>query len=200
MKTVLDLIEEFAILNDAKVLRGGQLPSEVERRWRELKSFYDLLMAPSSVCPRAVSRQCSADDITRRITTRNRLRVPVELDIFFRRDGEFNTGKVVNLSRGGMFLSSGSIAPVRSQLQLFVYRKSSNESVLEADAEVAWTTTKGFPAASIPQGMGVSLLGADTALVRCLDQMVVSTLEQRLSGVDTNALAPEFVTREQLVL
>ena len=48
MKTILDLIGEFSALNDAKVVCGGELPPESEKRWAELKSFYDLLMASRS--------------------------------------------------------------------------------------------------------------------------------------------------------
>ena len=33
MKTVLDLIGEFSALHDAKVMWGGKLPDEAERRW-----------------------------------------------------------------------------------------------------------------------------------------------------------------------
>ena len=39
MNTVLDLIGEFGLLNDAKGIWGEKFPPESERRWRELKRF-----------------------------------------------------------------------------------------------------------------------------------------------------------------
>ena len=49
MKTILDLIGEFAVLNDAKVLQAGKLRPEDERRFQDLKAFYELLMSRTDV-------------------------------------------------------------------------------------------------------------------------------------------------------
>ena len=74
MKTVLDLIGEFAVLNDAKVTWGGRLPPDAEKRWEELKGFYDLLMSNSGVATRPVTRRFSAKDVEEKVTARERLR------------------------------------------------------------------------------------------------------------------------------
>jgi hypothetical protein len=63
MKTVLDLIGEFAELNEAKVAHRGRLPLEAEKLWEELKAFYDLLMSRAGVGPRPVTRRFSATDV-----------------------------------------------------------------------------------------------------------------------------------------
>ena len=63
MKTVLDLIGEYARLNDAKIRRGGHLVPSSEKRWEELKSFYDLLMSHTSLAGGSVNRWSSAIDV-----------------------------------------------------------------------------------------------------------------------------------------
>ena len=60
MNTVLDLIGEFGLLNDAKGIWGEKFPPESERRWRELKDFYDLLMSKSGIGPCPVTRRFTA--------------------------------------------------------------------------------------------------------------------------------------------
>ncbi|HLE69117.1 MAG TPA: hypothetical protein VJH87_05510, partial [Vicinamibacteria bacterium] len=81
MKTILDLIGEFATLNDAKVKRGGRLEPEEERRFAELKNFYDLLMAHTGLTVRRVTRRFSAEDVLAKVTARERLRVPLETEM-----------------------------------------------------------------------------------------------------------------------
>ncbi len=66
MKTLLDLIQEFAVLNEAKTLAKGVLPPDSEERWQELKEFYDLLMAQEDYCERPASRY-SAEEIRQSI-------------------------------------------------------------------------------------------------------------------------------------
>ena len=73
MKTLLDLIQEFAVLNEAKTLARGVLPPDSEERWRELKKFYDLLMVQEDYCERPACR-CSIEEIRQGISARVRLR------------------------------------------------------------------------------------------------------------------------------
>jgi hypothetical protein len=201
MKTVLDLIGEFSVLHDAKVMWGGKLPDEAERRWEELKVFYDLLMSKSGVGPRPVSRQFSAKDIEAKVTSRERLRVPLEMDMIFRAGEEFHAAKGVNVSRGGLYLSSPLVLPVNSTVT--VYLASSDvtyESLLEAPGEVVWATEEGRDQDSLPPGMGISFTTQDGLLERHLDAMVIDSLVRHLSGVDANSLAPEFLLKERVEL
>ena len=100
MKTVLDLVGEFSVLNDEKVHCGGLLPPEAERRWFELKSLYDLLTAYNGIPRRPVMHHFSVEDIRRRVKDRQRLRVPTDLSIVLQCGEEFLSGQVLNLSRG----------------------------------------------------------------------------------------------------
>lgn len=201
MKTVLDLVGEFAALNDAKVQFGGRLPPEDEKRWRELKEFYDLLMANTGLVSRPVSRRFSAVDVLQKVRARNRLRVPLETEMIFRVEDELHAGFAVNVSRRGVFLSSNVILPERSPLTVFLTSPDSvDEALLETEAEVAWVAERGVPEALLPPGMGIHLVGARGIIERYLDAMVVDALVRHLSGVDANALAPELVLSEHIEL
>ena len=201
MKTVLDLIGEFALLNDAKVMWGGRLPDEAERRWEELKDFYDLLMSQCGVGPRPVSRQFSAKDVREKVTSRERLRVPVETDMIFSVGGEFHAAKGVNVSRGGLYLSAPMILPSSSRVTVYLASADvTHESLLEANGEVVWSTLEVPGREQLPPGMGISFTTQENLLEQHLDAMVIDALVRHLSGVDANGLAPEFLLREKVEL
>jgi hypothetical protein len=201
MKTVLDLIGEFALLNDAKVMWGGRLPDEAERRWEELKDFYDLLMSHCGVGPRPVSRRFSAKDVREKVTSRERLRVPLEADMIFSAGGEFHAAKGLNVSRGGLYLSSPMILPANSTVTVYLASPDvTHESLLEARGEVVWSTLEVASQAAFPPGMGVSFTTQENVLEQHLDAMVIDSLVRHLSGVDANCLAPEFLSKEKVEL
>ena len=201
MQTVLDLIGEFAVLNDAKVMWGGRLPDEAERRWEELKDFYDLLMSKSGIGPRPVSRQFSVKDIEATVTSRERLRVPLEMDMIFRMGDEFHAAQGVNVSRGGLCLTSPQILPVNSTVTVYLaIADVAHVSLLEASGEVVWATEEGRGQDTVPAGMGISIATQEGGLERHLDAMVVNSLVRHLSGVDANCLAPDFLLKERIEL
>jgi hypothetical protein len=201
MNTVLDLIGEFAVLNDAKVMWGGTLPRDAEKRWEELKDFYDLLMSKSGVAPRPVSRQFSAKDVEARVTSRERLRVPLEADVILKTGGEFFTAKGVNVSRGGLYLTSSLVLPAHSPVTVYLSSADvTHESLLEARGEVVWSSERALERAALPPGMGISFAMQEGQLERHLDAMVIDSLVRHLSGVDANCLAPEFLLKERVEL
>lgn len=201
MKTVLDLIGEFAALNDAKVRHGGTLSPDSEHRWEELKSFYDLLMAQNGLSRRPVTKRFSTSDIRKSVTSRERLRVPVELDMILRIDGDYLTVQVINISRGGVFLASDRLFPAGTRMTLFIANAyGEGDALFEAEGQVVWNSEYGIAESNLPRGMGVRFLGDQREIRHQLDSFVIETLEMRLSGVDANALAPDFISREDLDL
>jgi uncharacterized protein (TIGR02266 family) len=197
MKTILDLIAEFAALNDAKVQRGGTLDPEGERRFAELKGFYDLLMAHTGLAPRRVTRRFSAEDVLSKVTARERLRVPLETEVIFSVEGEFHAGVAVNVSRGGLFLSARQILPVDSAFTLYLSSPDAiDHALIETPAKVVWVTERGISTSLLPPGMGVSFVSKKGMVETYLDAMVVDSLVRHLSGVDATSLAPEFLGRE----
>jgi uncharacterized protein (TIGR02266 family) len=201
MKTRLDLIGEFATLNDAKVRCGGTLPPDSERRWEELKSFYDLLLDQNGLARRPVTKRFSATDIRKHVKSRDRLRVPIELDMILKKDDDFVTVQVINISRGGVFLAADALYPVGTRLTLYVANSyGGSEAMFEAEGEVVWVSEYGIEESELPRGMGVRFFGDQDEVRHQLDSFVLETLELRLSGIDANALAPDFVAREKLEL
>jgi uncharacterized protein (TIGR02266 family) len=201
MKTVLDLIGEFATLNDVKVRCGGALPPGSEQRWEELKSFYDLLMAQNGLSRRPVTKRFSTSDIRDQVRSRDRLRVPVELDMIMNKDDDYVTVQVINLSRGGVFLASEKLFPVGTHLTLYLANSyGGSDAMFEAKGEVVWVSEFGIEETDLPKGMGVRFLGDQDEVRHQLDSFVLETLEIRLSGVDANSLTPDFVAREKLDL
>ncbi len=197
MKTILDLIGEFAILNDAKVQRGGKLSPDEERRFTELKDFYDLLMAHTGLAPRRVTRRFSAADVLLKVTARERLRVPLETEMIFAAGGEFHAGLAVNVSRGGLFLSAKHLLPVDSPVTIYLSSPDAiNDSLIETPAKVVWATERGISTSLLPPGMGVSFVSKKGLVETYLDAMVIDSLVRHLSGVDATSLAPEFIGRE----
>jgi hypothetical protein len=197
LKTVLDLVAEFAALNDTKVQHGGRLDACQERRFTELKAFYDLLMAHTGLSPRRLSRRFSAEDVVAKVKTRQRLRVPLETEIVFSTEGEFHAGLAVNVSRGGLFLSARQILPVNSPVTIYLSSPETiDHALVEAPAKVVWATERGISTSLLPPGMGLSIVSRRGSVESYLDAMVVDSLVRRLSGVDAEALAPEFVGRE----
>lgn len=201
MRTVLDLIGEFAALGDAKARCGGTLPPGSERRWGELKSFYDLLMAHNGLMRRPVTKRFTSRDIRNRVRSRDRLRVPVELEMAMRIGNDYQTVQVVNVSRGGVFIASDQIYPVGTRLILYVANAyGGGEAMFEAEGEVAWLSEHGVAESDLPRGMGLRFVGDQDAVRHQLDAFVLESLEIRLSGLDANALTPEFLLKEDLEL
>lgn len=201
MNTVLDLLGEFGLLNDAKGVWGGRFPPESERRFQELKSFYDFLMSKSGIGPRPVTRRFTAQEVEEKVTARERLRVPLAHELIFRADPEFHSAMGVNLSRGGVFLTSPVVLPVRTKLSVYLTSPDvSREALLEAEAEVAWTTRDTGREGAAREGMGLSFRGDMGAMFKQLDALVINSLVRRLSGLDANSLAPDFLLREGLEL
>ncbi len=197
MKTILDLIAEFATLNDAKVRQGGRLSPDEERRFAELKDFYDLLMAHTGLAPRRVTRRFSAEDVLSKVTARERLRVPLETEIIFSACGEFHAGLAVNVSRGGLYLSAREILPVDASITIFLSTPDAiDEALIETPAKVVWAAERGISTSLLPPGMGVSFVAKKGLVENYLDAMVIDALVRQLSGVDAASLAPEFLDRE----
>ena len=202
MKTVLDLVGEFATLNDQKLRGGGKLPPDAERRWSELKGFYNLLTAHNGIARRPVSRHFSGQDIRRRVKDRQRLRVPTDLYVALKVGEEYFPGQVMNLSGGGAFLTAEKMLPVDASLVLFLANPfGGDRALIETEGQIVWTTER-LKTSVLPCGMGIRLGGDDVrGIVRDrLDSIVIETLEQHLSGLDAGTIAPYFLERESLIL
>lgn len=199
MKTLLDLIQEFAALNEAKTAAGGVLPPEDERRWRELLDFYDLLMEQDGLCSQPAARH-TASEIRTAISTRGRLRVRTSLEIVVLKDDEVHFARVGNLSCGGVLLLSDAGFATGTDLMLHLANVSRGAEVLPTRGEVVWNADSGTGNGTFRYRMGIQFAGLGEKEERSLDAYVVDSLETKLLSLSKDALPPGFVAREQLAL
>jgi Tfp pilus assembly protein PilZ len=190
LKKVLDLLEEFGQLNDAKIESGGNLAPTGELRWRELKEFYDRLMSISPAKKGLDRRRFLAYDIRDQVKHRGRLRVRADMDVFFRYQDSYLPSRVVNVSRGGLFMGSKILLTKGSEIKLYWPNLGSDYGDLfENDGEVAWTTP-GATKSKLPRGMGVRFCKMKKAAQEQLDVFIVDALEEQLSS--TGIAAPSL--------
>lgn len=198
MRTLLDLIQEFAVLDEAKTLAGGRLPPDSERRREELKAFYDLLMAQDGLCENPAGR-FTADDIRRTVVARNRLRVRTDMEIVVGREADLEGVRVANLSCGGVLLLSDSCFEKGCGLTLYLVNVTRGDSILPAEGEVVWLGDRGS-GNGYRYRMGIRFVAIKDSTRMSLDSFVVESLENQLLSLDRSALDEEFVRREGIQL
>ena len=199
MRTLLDLIQEFAVLNEAKTLAKGVLPPDSEERWQELKEFYDLLMAQEDYCERPASRY-SMEEIRQSISARVKLRVRTEMDVIAQRESDYVSASIGNLSCGGVLLKCSTAFDVGTPLTLHLTSIERGDGVIVTHGEVVWLTN-GVTAGNGPRyRMGICFAALETDVQSKLDCYVVESLEKRLRSLPMNKLDPEFLRREELEL
>ncbi len=181
LKNVLDLLEEFGKLSDAKTDGDGYLPPKEERRWMDLKSLYDGIMS-SAGSGNSPLPSVHIDEVRRRLKHRGRLRVRTDMDAFFRHKDMYLSSRLVNVSRGGLFLGSDVI--LDRGVQITVYLPNLAESygdLFENKAEVAWTNRL-QSREGLPRGMGMSFRDIGGKAAMQLDSYIVETISERISG------------------
>ena len=196
MKTLLDLIQEFAVLNDAKTLGGGILSPPEEQRWRELRDFYDILMVQEGSREQPVAR-FSADEIRQHVSSRIRLRVRTDMEVSVQHETGSLSCRVGNLSCGGALLLCNSSLDVGSRVTLRLNHIERREGVLWVQGDVVWQRS-GSPDSDPRYQMGIRFVGLEKNDWTKLDSFVVENIEHRILSLRENALQPEFVQREQL--
>lgn len=183
MKTVLDLLKKYDDLNEAKIDRG-KLSAEEEERWEELKVVYDLLMFHSGLSSETASAPFSPSEIRETLSDGTRLRVPIDAHAMVEHDGGSFDASVVNVSRGGVFLASETLAESGTRLTVYIAGLSDDDEpgdMLELSGEVVWRADNGIPEAGIRRGMGIRLVDMSDETGNQLESLVAKTIEKRLS-------------------
>ncbi len=199
MRTLLDVIQEWAALNDAKTVAGGTLPPAEEKRWEDLRTFYDFVMAQEGLCEKPASR-FSADDIRSTVTTRDRLRVNTDMEIVVIKNGTAERAQVRNLSCGGVLLLCDTPFDKGHGLTVQLASVARGAGILPAESEVVWLVDQGVSDLSFRYKMGARFLDLGHTERTSLDYFVVDSLENKLLSLRRDALDPEFLRREQIVL
>ena len=195
MKTTLDLTTEFAALDDTKSRCRGKLPPADERRWAELKLFYNVLMAQEGFPSTASAPGFTAADIRERVRPRERLRVGVESEVVVVYQCEHHIADLVNLSCGGALLATPVSLQGGAPLSLcFTSFPGVRGPILTVEAEVVWRNEAGLSVKA-----GVRFVDLPSRSLDLLDAFVLENLEKRLFALCVAALEPGFAAREQLV-
>ena len=195
MKNLLELTQEFAALDDAKTVQGGRLNPSFERRWKELKNFYEVLMSQTGVIKRS-RRRFSAAEVRRTIVNRSRLRVRAEIEIAIKWSTQYDSAKIMNLSCGGALLATKTEFQPNCRLELTLGPIGTS---LLTGADVVWCARRGSGESRFPYKTGVRFLQLQELERKRLDSFVVETIERQLLSFDPVVLDPGFVAREQIV-
>ena len=183
MTTELDLVQEYSNLNQAKIESWGSLDMSYERRWRELKGFYDNLLASRLKTKVPSSHRFGRSELEFRLPHRASLRVPVEMGLFFCHGDTYAPANLKNLSQGGLFVTSNVTMSTGDILTLYMPNLGGGyELLFETPVDVVWTS----PQKENPRGMGLRFLNVDEPTREQLDSFILSFLRRRLSK--TNAV------------
>ncbi len=199
MRTLLDLIQEFAVLNETKTLAKGVLPPSEEQRWRELKEFYDLLMSQRGYCNQPASR-FTPTQIRETVSARFRLRVVTDMEVIVEHNSSFVSAQIGNISCGGVLLRCDSSMEVGAQLTLHLTDIARSEGLLVTRGEVVWQADQGEISGRRRYHLGVRFTGLENQIRTRLDTFVVETLESQILSLPKDVLDPKFIRREQLNL
>jgi len=199
VRTLLDLIQEYATLNEAKTLARSALPKAQETRWLELKRFYDMLMAQEGLAREPAGR-FTAVQIRELVSARTRLRVQTDLEIVVAQESEYHRARVGNLSRGGVLLHCDHGFEVDTGLTLHMANVARDESVLPTEGRVAWRSEGSRTNDSFRYRLGVQFKGLGPEEEQTLDSFVVDSLETKLLCLGRESLDPDFMRKERLEL
>jgi hypothetical protein len=198
-KTLLDLIEEYATLNEAKTLARGVLPKAQETRWAELKRFYDMLMAQDGLARDPAGRFTSSQ-IRERVASRAKLRVQTDLEVVVSEGPTYHSARVSNLSCGGVLLLCDHAFEVDSTLTLHMANLTLADSVVPTEGKVVWRSEVEKANGHFRFRFGVQFQSLGPAEERTLDSFVVDSLETKLLCLARQSLDSEFIRREQISL
>ena len=96
-------------------------------------------------------------------------RIPLSVEVRFRTTSSFLFAYSVNLSKGGMFLETASLAPVGSQITLVF--QIADRGAFEVKGTVTWHRTK-EDTVGLPPGMGVEFEQIDDANIRVVEEIL----------------------------
>ncbi len=160
MKSELELVREFSELNEAKVDSWGALPNASEKRFRELKAYFEDLMARRSTERIPLLDRHEAFEIRSAIIGRERLRIPAEMSVFFCHDDAYAPARSLNLSRGGLFVGSDVTLHRGDRMTLYMPNLGRGyENLFETTVDVVWSARNGQAAR---RGMGVRFQESET--------------------------------------
>jgi hypothetical protein len=198
MKSELELVREFSELNEAKVDSWGNLPVPQEKRFRELKAYFEDLMSRRSTERIPLFDRFETFEIRSAIPGRARLRIPAEMSLFFCHDDAYAPGRAVNLSSGGLFLGSDVTFSRGDRMTLYMPNLGRGyESLFETTVDVVWSARDGRAAR---RGMGVRFQDLRPEALEQLDDFLVAFLRDRISKTAPVGLRPGWLAERRIIV
>jgi hypothetical protein len=198
MKSELDLVREFSELNEAKVDSWGVLPVASEKRFRELKAYFDDLMLRRSSERIPLLDRHETFEIRSAVTGRLRLRIPAAMSLFFCHDDGYAPARSSNLSRGGLFLGSDVTLRRGDRMTLYMPNLGRGyESLFETTVDVVWAARD---ARASNRGMGVKFQDLRPEAAEQLDDFVVAFLRDRISKSSPVGHRPGWLAERRIIV
>ncbi len=198
MKSELELVREFSELNEAKVDSWGTLSASAEKRFRELKAYFDDLMHRRSTDRIPLLDRHESFEIRSAVTGRSRLRIPAEMTLFFCHDDAYAPARSVNLSRGGLFVGSDMTLRRGDRMTLYMPNLGRGyESLFETTVDVVWAAREGRARL---RGMGVRFQDLRPEAAEQLDDFVVAFLRDRISKSTPVGHRPPWLAERRIIV
>lgn len=159
MSNVTQLFREYAYL-DKKRSTSGLTPTELQR-WQTLKNQLNRRLSPG-LPPETLDR-------------RNSVRLKTKIKVAFKSANEFEKARMLNLSRGGVFINTPFPPTIGTELILRI-EIASIGTFIEVPGEVV--STNFHNTASSTLGMGVKFLPCDTKTQQLLNQLYGEELDR----------------------
>ena len=198
MKSELDLVREFSELNEAKVDSWGALPAPSEKRFRELKAYFEDLMGRRSTERIPLLDRHETFEIRNAVPGRARLRIPAEMSVFFCHDDAYAPARSLNLSRGGLFVGSDVTLSRGDRMTLYMPNLGRGyETLFETTVDVVWAARNGEAAR---RGMGVRFQNLRPEAAEQLDDFLVAFLRDRISKSTPVGHRPGWLTERHIIV
>jgi hypothetical protein len=198
MKSELELVREFSELNEAKVDSWGTLPAVAEKRFRELKAYFDDLMVRRSTERIPLFDRHETFEIRGSVAGRSRLRIPAEMTLFFCHDDAYAPARSLNLSCGGLFLGSDVTLQRGDRMTLYMPNLGRGyESLFETTVDVIWTARDGREPR---RGMGVRFQELRPEASQQLDDFIVAFLRDRISKTTPVGHRPGWLAERRIIV
>jgi len=198
MKSELDLVREFSELNEAKVDSWGTLPVASEKRFRELKAYFDDLMHRRSSDRIPLADRHETFEVRSAVTGRWRLRIPAAMSLFLCHDDAYAPARSVNFSRGGLFLGSDITLRRGDRMTLYMPNLGRGyESLFETTVDVVWAARD---SRATQRGMGVRFEDLQPGAAEQLDDFVVAFLRDRISKSTPVGHRPGWLAERRIIV
>jgi Tfp pilus assembly protein PilZ len=102
------------------------------------------------------------------------------MEVFFRYKDTYFSSRLVNLSRGGLFMSSNILLTKGSPITIYLPNLGdSYEDLFETRGEVAWSS-RGGSATNLPRGMGICFRDMKQRAAEQLDAYLIDAIHRQL--------------------